>query len=147
MLLEPKDITVDGKAFIISKFPAMSGREIITKYPLSGIPKIGDYSVNEETMLKLMSFVAVPINGGNPLPLSTKMLIDNHMKDWEMLVKVEMAMLEYNCSFFQNGRISSLLTDIAQNIPQWTTKILTALSGQLLQTEKPQSTNSEQSTP
>ncbi len=67
-MIEPKTIAiVDGngkeKDFIISKFPAIQGREIIAKYPTSSLPKIGDYAVSEETMLKLMAFVAVDING------------------------------------------------------------------------------------
>jgi hypothetical protein len=140
MLLEPKEVEINGKMFVLSKFPAIAGREIICKYPLSGVPKLGEYAVNEETMLKLMSYVGVPSND-RPLQLTTKALIDNHVGNWETLVQVEWAMLEYNCSFFQDGRISTFLSDIVQNLPQWTIKMLTALSQQLSPTEKQHSTN------
>ena len=71
-MIEPKEITVETqkgekRVYILSKFPAVQGREIIAKYPLSAMPKLGDYAVNEETMLKLMAFVAVPREGKEPL--------------------------------------------------------------------------------
>lgn len=67
-MLEPieKEIPLpDGgtKTFILSKFPAIAGREIVTQYPTTGAPKIGDYKTNEALMLKLMAYVAVPIEG------------------------------------------------------------------------------------
>lgn len=134
-LLEPKNMTIDNREFILSKFPAVAGREIIAKYPISGLPKVGDYKVNEETMLKLMSYVAVKI-GDMTLRLNTTALIDNHTGGWETLAKIEIAMMEYNCSFFQNGRVSTFLKESAQNVPVWISKILMALSGQLSRTEK-----------
>lgn len=128
-MIEPKEIDIDGKKFIISKFPAMAGREIIAKYIPSIMPKVGDYKVNEETLLKMMKYVGVVIEGQkNPLVLSTQALIDNHVKDWEVLAKLEIATMEYNCSFFLNGRISTFLEDIAQKLPEWIIKMLTHLS-------------------
>ena len=117
---------LDGteKTFILSKFPAIAGREIIAKYPVSAMPKIGDYSVNEEIMLKLMSYVAI-YNNDTVLPLTGRALIDNHCKDWETLAKLEMAMMEYNTSFFLKGRIYDFFQDFAQNT---TAKIIEALT-------------------
>lgn len=147
MLLESKQIEIDGKQFIISKFPAVAGREIITQYPLSGLPKIGEYKVNEAIMLKLMTYVGVPIASQQmPLQLTTQALIDNHVGSWETLAKLEMAMLEYNCSFFTDGRVSTFLTDIALNIPAWITKILTPLLEQSSQAEKRPSKSSKKTT-
>lgn len=144
-LLEPKPVTITtnkgDKNYILSKFPAISGREIVAKYPLSGLPKIGEYSVNEETMLKLMSYVAVPIEGKEPMQLTTRALVDNHVPDWEALAKLEIGMMEYNVSFFGRGVISTFFEDIAKNTPAWITKIATVLSAQLLPKEKPASTN------
>lgn len=139
-MIEPKEVNIDGKEFILSKFPAIAGREIVAKYPLSGLPKLGDYQVNEETMLKLMSYVGVNIDD-KPLMLSTRGLVDNHTGSWETLGKIEWAMMEYNCSFFQNGRISTFFEDFAQKLPQWISKTLMDLSAQLSQTERQPSTN------
>lgn len=149
-MLEPKTIQVKTqsgaeKTFIISKFPAIAGREIICKYPTSGLPKIGNYAVNEETMLKLMSYVSVQTAGGD-VRLQTRELVDNHVTDWEMLSKIEIEMMSYNCSFFQNGMISDFFDNIKVKAQQLTSKTLTDSLGQLLQTAKQASKNSEQST-
>lgn len=132
-MLETKEISVKQqdeteKTYIISKFPAIAGREIVTQYPLTGLPKIGEYASNEELMYKLMKFVGVPRDTGAPLMLTTKDLINNHVDSWETLLRIEAAMMEYNCSFFQNGRISSLFEDFVQKAQQWITKTLIPLS-------------------
>lgn len=139
-MIDPKVVVIDGKEFVLSKFPAIAGREIIAKYPLSGLPKIGDYQTNQDVMLKLMSYVGIKIDG-NVLALTTNALVDNHAGSWETLAKIEVAMMEYNCSFFQNGRISNFFEDFAQNLPVWISSMLTRLSQQLSQVEKPPSTN------
>ncbi len=124
-MIEPKEIELEGKTYILSKFPAVAGREIVAKYPLSGMPKLGDYKVNEETMLKLMAYVGLKQESGNVLMLSTRALVDNHVTSWETLAKLEWSMMEYNCSFFGNGRASTFFEGIAQKLPQLITSILT----------------------
>lgn len=135
-LLQPKPFTVttlDGRELtvLLSKFPAIAGREIIAKYPLSAIPKLGDYAVNEETMFKLMSYVAIEHDGGF-IRLLTPELINNHVGDWETLAKIEAAMLEYNTSFFTggfvHGFIGMLLEKAAPLLSQIVTSSLQALS-------------------
>jgi len=128
-MLEPKQIEIDGQKFIISKFPATEGRKIITSYPLTAIPKVAEYSANEEIMYQLMSYVSIK-TGSTEIPLINKDLINNHVKSWETLMKIEGAMIEYNCSFFQNGLVSTFLGDLAQKAPQWILKILTDFSEQ-----------------
>ena len=150
-MLEEKEITVTTqngaeKIFIISKFPAVAGREIVCKYPTSGMPKIGDYAVNEETMLKLMSYVQAVSDKGIKTPLSTKTLVDNHVPDWETLSKIEIETMGYNCSFFQNGKISSFLDAFKEKAQQSISSTLMDLLGQLSQTAKQHSENSKQNT-
>ncbi len=140
-MIQPKEITIEtqggaSRTFILSKFPAIQGREIIAKYPLSAMPKLGDYAVNEETMLKLMAFVAVPQDGREPLALTTRALIDNHCGDWETLAKIEVAMMEYNVSFFGNGKGSTFLEAITLKAQQFLSKTLMDLSGQFSQKAK-----------
>lgn len=98
-LLEPIEKEIGGKTFILSKFPAIAGREISLKYAMAGFPNISDYKANEETMLKLMSYVGVPMDGMPPLMLSTRALVDNHIPNWEMLVAIERAMMDLNSGF------------------------------------------------
>lgn len=145
-MIQPKEITIktqsgDHKTFIISKLPATVGREIFCKYPLSAVPKLGEYKTNEETMEKMMSYVAALASDGGQVPLRTKSLIDNHVPDWETLVRLEYAMLEYNGSFFANGKVSGFLDLVADKLPLWSTKILTTLSAQSSAQAKPPSTN------
>lgn len=140
-MIQPKEITIEtqggeSRTFILSKFPAIQGREIIAKYPLSAMPKLGDYAVNEETMLKLMAFVAVPQDGNPPLLLTTRALVNNHCPDWETLARVEVAMMEYNVSFFGNGKGSTFLEAITLKAQQFLSKTLMDLSGQFSQKAK-----------
>lgn len=144
-LLQPEDwecpLAGGGtKTFVLSKFPAIAGREIIAGYPLTGIPKIGEYKQNEVIMMKLMNYVAVRVEGRDePMRLSTAALIDNHCPDWECLARIELEMLKRNSSFFSNGRASTFLRGIAQQFQTLITKTLTDLSGQLSKAEKPRS--------
>lgn len=149
-LLEPKEVSVTtqkgkSKDFIISKFPAVAGREIFAKYPLSAFPKIGDYAVNEETMFKIMSYVAVK-TGDTTVRLSTRELIDNHTEDWETLARVEMLVLQYNTTFFTAEKISTFFDAIVPMLKGWITSTLTDLSASLSQAGKQRSTNSKRPT-
>ncbi len=144
-LIQPKEFSVIDMSgierhFILSKFPAVQGREIIAKYPTSALPKIGDYQVSEEVMLKLMNFVAVQ-SGETQIRLSNRALVDNHVGDWETLAKIEMAMMEYNCSFFQKGRISDFFQEFVPNMIAKISGMLTDSLAQSSQAGKPPSTN------
>lgn len=127
-LLQPKEIEINGKTYRISKFPATVGREIIAKYPVSNMPKIGDYQVSEEIMVKLMSFVEV-VAGDRSIRLMTRELINNHVPDWEALAQLEWEMLQYNCSFLTNGKILSFLEKLAHLAEQKISEMLTASLG------------------
>lgn len=145
-MIEPKELELKNQAgvvktFIITKFPAVAGREIVTQYPVSNIPKIGTYQQSEEVMLKLMSYVAVVTAAGTPQLLTTRALVDNHCGDWEILARLEWAQLEYNCSFFKEGLISGFSKSISPKAVKWVTKMLTDLSDASSQTAKPPSTN------
>lgn len=135
-MIEPQEIHVNGKTFLIGKYPAIAGREIIANYPLTALPKIGDYPANQRAMYKLMNYVYITVENGSTIALSTPELVDKYTGDWETLVKVEWESLRYNCSFFQNGKVSDFLKDFAQNLEGWISKILTVSLAQLSPTEK-----------
>lgn len=116
------------KTFLLSKFPAIAGREIITQYPTTAIPKIGDYRTNEDLMLKVMAFVGVPLEGGSVIRLDTRALVDNHVPDWEALMKIEWAMMDYNCAFFRDGRASAFLGSLTNKVLPLITEMLTRWS-------------------
>lgn len=145
-MIEEKTVTVKTasgaeKSYILSKFPAVQGREIICKYPLSAMPKLGDYAVNEQTMFKLMAFVQVEPQPGVKIALASQALIDNHVPDPETLMKLEGLMLEYNVSFFGNAKNFGFLANIKAKAPALITKILTDYSEALSRKGAPPSTN------
>jgi hypothetical protein len=136
-MIEPlqKTITLpDGteRVYIISKFDAVTGRYIVSQYPVSGLPKVGDYETNEKIMLRMMQFVAVPgRDGADALPLQTRELVNNHVPEWETLAKLEWALMEYNCSFFAQGKVSGFLDDLLEALPASILSMLTPLLDQL----------------
>ena len=103
-MIEPKNIEMDGRKYIISKFPTVQGFEIVSQYPLAAMPKLGDYEKLKPIMLKLTAFIGVPLDTGVPLMLVTEELINNHVPSWETWAKLQWQMMEYNCSFFKTAR-------------------------------------------
>lgn len=136
-LLSPKRIEItrqDGKtvAFHFGKFPAIAGREIIAKYPTANVPKLGDYAVSEETMHKVLAFVAVETASGAVIKLTTPALINEHSGDWLTLMKLEFHALEYNCAFFGDGSLSSFLRGSLAKLQQSISPMLMGLLEPLL---------------
>lgn len=128
-LIKPKDIEIediDGNTINvrISRLPATIGREILVQYLPSAMPKVGDYKVNEDMMLKLMAHVAVVNKDGDAISLSNKTLVDNHIPDWQTLAKIEVEMLRYNTDFFDNGKISSFFEVIKTKAQALISKML-----------------------
>lgn len=129
-MLEPIDKEIPlsaggSKTYVLSKFPAVAGREIVTQYPTTGMPKLAQYEQNEEIMLKLMCYVGVRMENGDVLQLRSKELVNNHVPDFEALMRIEWAMMEYNCSFFRNGAASALFGNWSEKVQQLITKMLT----------------------
>lgn len=149
-LIEPKEQEFTDqkgrtKKFILSKFDCVTGREIYSKYPISNLPAIGDYPQSEETMFKLMSFVAID-NNGTPLRLTIPDLVKNHISDWEMLIAIERAMLAYNFSFFSDGKGLTSFAELLKKVTEWTTKISTDSLARFLILAKQHLSSSEQNT-
>jgi hypothetical protein len=132
-MLEPKQledgpVSRSGAPFVLSKFPATIGREILMQYPTSALPKVGDYATNEAIMLKIMRHVGVMIEGRDtPLMLTTRELVDNHVKTTEDLMRLEWAMMNYNYDFFGNGKLSGILDLVAKQVVNLMQKTLTDL--------------------
>lgn len=150
-LLQPKDFEVvdqngTTRHYVISKFNAVDGREIVNQSLLSSIPKLGDYAVSQEIMFKVLSFVAVRHADGKMQRLITRDLIINHIPDWEALDAVEKAIMEYNNAFFLQEKVSAFLSGLSEKVPPLIMQILTPFLEQLSPITKPPSTNSEQST-
>lgn len=113
--IEVKDIDGILHKYTISRLPAVAGREILAKYLGGTMPKVGDYKDNHESMLKMMKYVAVEIDG-ELQTLDTQALIDNHIPDTECLLRLEIEMIRHNTSFFGNAGSSNLLDFLLQKI-------------------------------
>ena len=138
-LIKPKEITVkdsdgDEKTFIISKIPAVDAREVLSKYPTANIPKVGEYRTSEDAMLLMLRYVAVPIEGREPIKLTSKALINNHVVDGEQLMRLELEMLQYNTSFFGKGGNSDFLGGL---IRKYLPLIIQTATASLPQSSKP----------
>ncbi|ENN8374933.1 hypothetical protein [Providencia rettgeri] len=152
MLIKPKEVAikdVDGveKLFIISRLPATVGREILAKYPLSNAPKIGDYEVSKEAMLKMMAYVCVVVEG-DEIPLKTQTLIDNHVPDGESLIRLELEMLKYNTSFFggdgNSGFLHYLLSKVSGSLPSIIKTLMDSLQSSSVKTSPPSQSSKPQ---
>lgn len=149
MLIKPKEITVidsdrQQHTFIISRLPATIGREILAKYPLSNAPKIGEYEVSKEAMLKMMAYVAVE-KEGQEIYLKTSTLIDNHVPDGEALIRLELEMLKYNTSFFGNGGSQNFLQYLLGKLSGSLPSIIKTLMASLPSSSQPASPLSQNS--
>lgn len=135
-LIKPKTILIknrDGveKEFIISRLPATVAREVMAKYPLSNIPKVGDYAVSEEVMLLMMQYVAVKVED-REIRLTTKDLVNNHVTDGIQLARLEIQMIEENTGFFglggSQGFLDCLIAKFSQSITPMLTRFLAQYS-------------------
>lgn len=146
-LREPQEYTTsDGEKYKISKFDCLTGREIMLQYPVSNLPKLGEYEISQQMALKSMSFVEHEING-RWVRLENPGLVKQHIKSWESLVELEKAMIVYNFSFFQNGAVFDFLKNLGTTLEGQVTKILTQLLDSWLQTKSRRSGNSVLTTP
>lgn len=145
-LLEPSPVTLKTlsgaqKTYVLSKFPAIAGREIFAGYPTTALPKFAEYKANEAIMMKAMCFVAVEMPNGNTLALTTQDLINNHVPDWETLAKLEIALMQYNSSFLDFANLSSFSKNFMSKALLSISPTLTRLLGQLSEAVKRHSKN------
>lgn len=135
-LIKPQEVTLkslDGeeKTFKISRVPASRGREIFTQYIPTATPKLGNYQSNEKLMHMLMSYVDVKAADGSWIRLSNEVILNSHILDWEMLVKLELEMVKYNTNFFSPEKLSGALAKFNQTLPERLMSMLNRFSAQL----------------
>jgi hypothetical protein len=132
-LIQPKEIDIDGKVYKISKFPAMDGIEIATKFSMEALKRIDDYEMFKGMVSKIMSFVEAKQSNGNFVRLISEEAINNNLNTeyaTETLFKLIIEMAEYNFSFFPRGSLSILSNAFAQMLPVLNLKTSTALPEQ-----------------
>lgn len=145
-LLQPKTVNIEcadgtSRAYVIGKFDAITGREIITQYPITAMPKIGNYKANEELALKVLSFVAVVNGEGHETRLITRELVNNHVPDWLAMMRLEAAVLEYAVGPFALGKASTFFAAIEAKAKALISQTLTEWSERSSAKGPPSSTN------
>ena len=128
MLLEPKEIQVDGKTFIISKLPATVAVEVMMRSAGNAIPKAGEFAVIESMMLKTMSYVAIKRPNIPDLMLNSRELIDNHCPEWTTYMKVLEEMRGYNNLFLVSENLLTFLERVMAMLPAKIQSMLTRVS-------------------
>lgn len=144
-MIKPKDIEItdiDGvvRKFVIARFPATAGMEILYRLPTSGIPKIGDFEALKGVRNDVFKHVYIKTDGGD-IALSTTALIDNHCGDGETAIKLMGEILVYNYSFLERLVRQNLLDSILAKVRDTALSFLTEFSQQLSQKSKPASKN------
>ena len=133
-LLEPKEIEINGQQFIISKMPCTVAQEVIFNLPNGLIPIMSDFKKAEEQAFKMLAYCErVYTDGRSSVPLISKAIIDNHVNDFDTLRKLEWECLQYNFSFFMDGRALNFLNEGISLAKSNLSEILTDLLGRLSQ--------------
>lgn len=113
--IEPKETKIGGKTFMLTKFPAVAGREIFMQYS-RGIKVSEDgkkfdidgsaMADSENTVIKLLSYAFVKV-GDNWIRLESRALIDSHIKEIMDLIELENQMRAHNFFSSPKGKISA----------------------------------------
>lgn len=148
MLLNPKEVEINGCKFIISKMPCTVAQQVIFKLPSGLLPLLSQFSQAEEQIFKVLSYCERVYTDGRPnVPLISQAIIDNHVPDFETLMKLEYECLQYNYDFFEQGKVLTFLNKGLSLAESKASGILTDLLDKLLSAGAQASTNSEPSTP
>lgn len=139
-LLDPKEVEIEDKVanvkkvFVISKIPAFQARTIMLNYvPTQLLNFNKDEAKVEEMIMKLLNFVGVKTEDGRVIRLSTRALVNNHCPSFETIMQLEYQMIDYNTSFFKDGKGLTFLQRLEALATEKITEILTALSDKLSQ--------------
>lgn len=137
VLLEPKEIEINGYKFIISKMPCTVAQEVIFNLPTGLIPIISEFKKSEEQAFKMLAYCERVYTDKNNVPLKSKAIIDNHVPDFDTLIKLEYECLNYNFDFFGNGRALDFLNKgislAKSNVSEILTDLLDKLSARAKQ--------------
>lgn len=137
--MEQKEVTLDAPngssaTYILFKLPYTQARKVAAYYPVSNLPKLGDYEKSEEGMRILMSNVGVRMENGEVQRLTTTALIDNHVTEAVIGIKLEAAALAYNFDFFGQGGLSAFLKSLAKDhLPSLIQTLMESLPQSLVQ--------------
>ena len=138
--LDPKEVIIEDKVknekktFVISKIPAFQARTIMLNYvPTQLLNFNKDEAKVEEMIMKLLHYVGIKLKDGRVQRLETRDLINNHCPSFETIMQLEYQMIDYNTSFFKDGKGLTFLQRLEALATEKITEILTVLSDKLSQ--------------
>lgn len=135
-LLSPKEVTINGYRFLISRMPCMTAQEVIVRIPAGILPLINQYTISEEMVVKMLSCCQRLYDDKPNVPLISKEIINNHVPDFDTLLQLENECLKYNYDFFNQGKVLTFLAKGLSHVESRLSEILTDLLDKLLQAEK-----------
>lgn len=136
VLLEPKQIDINGYKFIISKMPCTVAQEVILRLPSGLIPMLNNFDISQEMAFKMLSYCQRVHADGRSVPLISKEIIDNQVPNFQTLLQLEQECMTYNYDFFANGKLLDFLSKGVSLVESKASAILTDLLDKLLLQEK-----------
>jgi len=152
-MLNEEIIDIEGKDGVTRKFALYDipyldgGREVATQFMSTAMPKVGDYSKNEDLAAKMFKYIAVVQADGVKLPLSTKDLVNNHVPDFITGIKLEEAMLKKQLGFSITGKLREFQQGWKDQLPELISTIMTQLQAASSPPVKRRSKSSKKTTP
>lgn len=139
--LKPKEVEIEDKVaneknmYVISKIPAFEAVSIFDQeLPalVVNMLKINNLSRDriKELTLNIMKYVAIK-KDDRLIPLTTEALIDNHCPSFETVNELLKQMINYNTSFFKDGKGLNFLQKLEALATEKITKILIQWSDSL----------------
>jgi len=114
-LIQPKEITVNQKTFIVSKIPTLDAIDLSSR--AAKLYKTGLENVSDVLPLciRVFNLCEIVLTDGRKLRLSNPALINNHvmLDDIAGLLK---AMWEHNFNFLPLGQVSNSWEQLTQNL-------------------------------
>lgn len=114
--LEPKNITIGGREFCISKIPALQAQELYVDImkESDGLGNLGFTMLKRDTIKRIFGFVAVKADSGSWVVLDIDTAIDTYCSDLSVLHEVVINMIKENYGFLFNGSLLNLLEALEQ---------------------------------
>ena len=141
--IKPKEITLKSqvlqddreRTFRISRYPATEGVELfmMAAEVLGAMAKPSSSSniSAEKTkafVIKICGYVESQMPSGDYIKLNSKLLIDAHIPDYEMLFKIVREVHDYNSFFFNSGRLLKTSLSLMDQAKLLISKTLTQFS-------------------
>lgn len=132
---EYKLIELNATKYRILPMDVFDGRRIMHEYPMTMLPKIGDYKANEELFKILMRYVEVELAPNIWQKLDTDELIRQHVSAKDTIV-LEREVVDLTTGFFSSGKLMTIGMEITEFFIKKLILTLTQLSGELLQADE-----------